>query len=854
MMAPVASVAVAMRRRYRHWWWLPGWLFAALTVLPALLAIAWLVPAFAMLAADRLTPEPMVIIFVPLAAALCYFTMRRMPVSWPRFRPSSADADYVPSVPASWRPDVPADAVIATVVIALAFAVWEALRHSQQVLAASDPGVYLQYGYWIAKHGSAKIPLAATAFGSQGPLDFNTYGFIPNGSWLTPDFMPGLPIVLAAGVWLHGISGALLAGPVIAGCAVLSFAGLCGRLVGPRWAPVGALVLALTVPEEYVGRTTLSEPLLQVLLFGGLCLIIDSLVVSRRRHASDARPAELAVPSALVLAGVGGFAFGLTLLVWIGALSLLLPVFPVLALMFIARRPQAGPLAMGAFLGAACGLFAALMLARPYLSAQSSSLHVFGLCAAGFGVATALVAPLGFPPVRAWVRRVLTVRPRFLGFRWRRRWRGLGWRLPSLAVTAQWALFAIPIIALIGFAVRPYVQVTKGFTDPYVVRYVASLQQLTHLPVDGRQQYYETSLDWVVWYLGVPAVLLACAGAALLGRRMLRAVHAWRTSATAARLWGLTYLVVAWSAATVLWDPLVLPGQPSASRRLVPVVLPGLVLLALWSACLLKGRAHDFGARRVTAWAVGVFCALALVIPAFWSAFAPSVTIGHRASSGVSTSLTWRGVATTKTGLGTVAAVDSLCSSIGSDASVVFTDALTADYFAPVVRGMCGQPATLVLTSGSGAGPGGASLGTGGSSVGSSGVGSSGVGSSGLGASDSGSSGSAVVSQVVSSIERAGRRPVLLGASQSSVEGFGVPARLAVSLQTRTDPSVLNGPPAGSWPFSYTVWLAAPPAAGDAGSSLTPGVPSSPVTPNVPSSSVTPGVPSQPAPGSTAGA
>jgi hypothetical protein len=201
-----------------------------------------------------------------------------------------------------------------------------------------------------------------------------------------------------------------------------------------------------------------------------------------------------------------------------------------------------------------------------------------------------------------------------------------------------------------------------------------------------------------------------------------------------------------------------------------------------------------------------------------------------------------------------VAAVDSLCSSIGSDASVVFTDALTADYFAPVVRGMCGQPATLVLTSGSGAGPGGASLGTGGSSVGSSGVGSSGVGSSGLGASDSGSSGSAVVSQVVSSIERAGRRPVLLGASQSSVEGFGVPARLAVSLQTRTDPSVLNGPPAGSWPFSYTVWLAAPPAAGDAGSSLTPGVPSSPVTPNVPSSSVTPGVPSQPAPGSTAGA
>jgi hypothetical protein len=825
VMAPVASVALAMRRRYRHWWWLPGWLFAALTIAPALLAIAWLVPGVAMLAAGRLTPQPMVIIFVPLAAALCYFTMRRMPVSWPRFRPDSADADYVPPVPASRRPDVPVDAVITTVVIAVAFAVWEALRHSQQLLAGADPGVYLQYGYWIAMHGSAKIPMATAAFGGQGPLDFNTYGFIPEGSSLTPDFLPGLPLVLAAGVWLHGISGALLAGPVIAGGAVLSFAGLCGRLAGPRWAPVGALVLALTVPEQYTGRTTLSEPLVQVLLFGGLCLIVDSLVVTRRRHAAGAAGAvasgvaggglgEPAPVAAMILAGVGGFAFGLTLLVWIGALSLLLPVFPVLALMFVARRPQAGPMAMGVFLGAACGLFAALSLARPYLSSQSSSLHVFGMCAAGFGVVTALVAPLGFPPVRAWARRVLVGRPRLPV---------LKWRLPSIAQTAQWVLFAAPVVILIGFAVRPYVQVTKGFTDPYVVRYVASLQRLTHLPVNGRRQYYETSLNWVIWYLGIPAVLLACAGAALLGRRMIRAVYAWRTSATAARLWSLTYLVVAWSVVTVLWYPSVLPGQPSASRRLVPVVLPGLVLLAVWSACQLKGRAHDFGARRVTSWAVGTCCALALVIPAFWSAFAPSVTIGHKASSGLTASLTWRGVATTKTGLGTVAAVHSLCSAIGPDASVVFTDALTADYFAPVVRDMCGQPATLVLASGSGgSGSGGSvgSLGVGGS--GDSGSGGSGTGDLGI-SSGPGGTGSAVISEVVTSIERTGRQPVLLGASQSSVSGFGSTPRLAVSLQTRTDPSVLNGPPAGTWPFFYTVWLADP---STGGSSTTPGLPS----------------------------
>ena len=134
--------------------------------------------------------------------------------------------------------------------------------------------------------------------------------------------------------------------------------------------------------------------------FGGLCLIVDALVVTRRDPERVPGVASGGLLSAMTLAAIGGFAFGLTLLVWIGGLSLLLPAFPVLAVMCVMRRPQAGPLAMGIFLGAACGLFAGLVLARPYLSAQTSALHLFGLSAAGFGAVTALVAPLAFPPVR----------------------------------------------------------------------------------------------------------------------------------------------------------------------------------------------------------------------------------------------------------------------------------------------------------------------------------------------------------------------------------------------------------------------------------------------------------------------
>lgn len=837
-------------RRPQHWWWVPGWLFAAVTVLPVVAAIAWLVPGFVMLAAGRLTAGPMVIIFIPVVVALAYFTLRRIPVTW------------------GSRRAVPWDSVVLTVVVAAGFAAWEAYRHSQDLLAATDPGVYFQYAYWIAHHGAAKIPLTTAAFGGQGPLTFKTYGFIPNGSSLTPSFMPGFPLVLAAGVWAHGISGALLAGPAVAGCAVLSFGGLCGRLVGPRWAPVGALVLALTVPEQYTGRTTLSEPLLQVLIFGGMCLIIDSLVSGGFQGPAfgDARAFPGGRPSGMLtmitLALVGGFAFGLTVLVWLGALSLLLPAFPVLAVMFVNRRPQAGPLAMGMFLGAACGLYAAFVIARPYLESQTAPLRVFGYSAAGFGVATALVAPLAIPSLRRWLSRVLAARVKLPGYYKNGERGGPPVRLPSLASVLGWALVALPFAALIGLAIRPYVQVTRGFTDPYVVRYVASLQKLTGLPVDGHRQYYENSLDWVIWYLGVPAVLLACAGLAILGRRMLRAALSGPSAppgsvvpapaelsvpelsvpdptapgswASPARLWGLMYLVVAWSAATVLWDPAVLPGQPSASRRLVPVVLPGLVLLAVWTASRLQVRAAELGARRLTSWAVAVCAALALAIPAFWSAFAPSVSVRHRASSGLSVSTAWRGVAVTKNGLGTVAAVKGLCSAIGPNASVVFTDALTADYFAPVVRGMCSDPASVVVTSGSSGVAGGPALP--GDSV----------------SPQASSGGPLAVEEVVSSIERAGRRPVLLGASAAAVGDFGAPARPAVEFRTTTDPVVLNGPPAASWPITYAVWMSvitgpvtpgspsSPPSSVPGSPSTVPGSPSAPATPSVPGSSTAP--------------
>jgi hypothetical protein len=749
------------------------------TQLPALLAVAWLVPGTGMLLAGRLLGLPMVIMFAPLAVAMCYFAWRRLPVSWPRFGAEEQG-----------RGDVPVYALVGTLAIAAGFGVWQAVFASQQILVAGDPGVYLQYGYWIAQHGTVTVPNSASAFGAASGLDFATGGFFASGGSISAGFLPGLPLVLAGGVWLSGLSGALLMPAVLGGCAVLSFGGLVGRLCGARWAPAGALVLALSLPEVYVSRTPMSEPLVQVLLFGGLCMLLDAEVI-RGRWAVGA------VGGGTALAALGGLALGLTVLANVGSLSLLLPAFPVLAVLFVMRRPVAGPFGIGLFAGVGIGLTVGLLLARQYLSSMSPQLHLFGLSAAGFGVLTALMAPLAFPAVRRWLGRVLQKQAQAVGLQ------GEPIALPSLGTLAQWCALVVPVLVMAGLALRPYLQTVRGQTDATVIRHVATLQRLAGLPVDGRRQYYESSMDWVLWYLGVPAVLLAVVGAAILSRRVAGAALEWRSSTIAARLWVLPVLLIGWSVVTVLWDPAVLPWQPAASRRLVPLVLPGLLLLGLWVSTRIQARAVLLGASRWTVAVVGVFCVLAIAVPAFWTtlnpALTPSMSVGHY-SSGVSKFISrvkLRGVGATVTYGGSVAAVSSLCSAIGVDASVVFVDATTANELAPVVRGMCGQPAALVVANGSAlsGAPGGADGGIPGIPVASG---------------KSGTASATAVERAVTAIERAGRRPVLLGTAKTSLSLFGVVPRQVLSFKTQGDAQVLTGPPATTWPVTYVVWLAAP--------------------------------------------
>lgn len=743
-------------QRPQRWSWLPGWVFAAVTQAPALIAMAWLVPGIGMLLTGRLLPMPMVIMFVPLAVALCYFAMRRLPVGWPRFGDTHG---------------VPVGGLLLMVAIAAGFAAWQAFFRSEPVFTASDPGVYLQYGYWIAEHGTARIPTSAALFGGSSGLDFATPGFTVSDGSLAPSFLPGMPLVLTGGAWLGGLGGALLMPAVLGGCAVLSFGGLVGRLCGVWWAVAAELVLALCLPEVYVARTSMSEPLVQVLLFGGLCLCIDSLVPSRASAGHG-----------LALAGFGGLALGLTVLASIGSLGMLLPAFPVVAALFVARRTQAVPFGFGLFAGIGVGLTAGLMLARAYLSSLSAQLHLIGLSVAGFGVVAALLTPLAFPGARAWARRAFAHR---LSLKW---FKGQRLALPPPGLVFTGMALALPVVILAGLAARPYLQTVQGQTDPSMVRAVASLQRLERLPVNGARRYDELSLYWVFWYLGVPAVLLASAGASVLARGLVRrmlAADAPVSVAAALRLWALPFLLIGWSVPAVLWDPSVVPWQPLGAHRLVPLVLPGLLLLAVWMSSRLTSWASALGTARAVVVLIGACCVLALAIPPLVTTLNPELAAkpsAGRFSSGASklvSRVRLQGVGASATYGGSVPAASSLCAAIGTSASVLFVDPATAASFAPAVRVLCGQPAALVVPSST-----------------------------------------AALEQAVHSVEEIGRRPVVLGPTQSSVAVPGIAPRQVISLQTRGDAEVLTGPPASNWPVTYSLWLAVPPGS--------PGSPGSP--------------------------
>jgi hypothetical protein len=682
---------------------LAGRLLRWLTVLPALLAVAWLLAGLPLLLLGAFTPVLMLVISVPLAAVLAVLAFRWMPA-----RPGLlAGLGQAPARTPWWT-------VAALLAVAVAFGIDQAIYHSQQIIVQRDPASYIQFATWIAGHGSLPIPQHAAAFGgTHGVLSFYSPAFHPVRPEIVPQFMAGLPMTLAAASWAAGVGAAVAAGSVIGACGVLALGGLVARLVGPRWAALGALILALSLPEQFTSRSTYSEPLAQVLFLAGLCLIIDSF-------SRDG-------PARRGLAAIGGLAAGLILLVRIDGASDMLPLIPYAGLLVLQRRPQALPLIGGVAVGAAYGVIDGVVLSRPYLvSIKGSLLPLAGLAGVLLVVTAAAVAVL-------WRRGLPEIRRN---------------RLPNAA-----AALAVAVTA--GLVLRPYVQTVHGQRTASDIRAMTGYQRADHLPVDPTRLYYEISLHWVFWYIGIPAVILATIGAAVLARRSVQG---------RAPAWTLPLVSFAWIIVATLLRPGITPDQPWASRRLVPGVLPGFIVLALWATSWLAGWLREHGTGRPIRAAAVTVLGAALVLPATITTFGISYQDSPHGAR-----LTADGFAGKTTYAGEIAAVNGMCAAIGSNASVVIMSAGTADRMAQVIRGMCGAPAaTLAHPT------------------------------------------TQTMRTVVRGIRAAGRRPVILAAGGGRLLPYAAKPRRIMVLHVQADEHALTAPPRDTLNLTYTVWMGLP--------------------------------------------
>lgn len=673
----------------------PGRFLARVTALPAIAVSAWLLVTFPLLALGAFTPLLSAIFGVPAVVAACVVVPRLIP---------EPEEDRAP-----WWP------VVLVLLIVVVFAAVQIAYHAEALVIRRDPASYAMYTVWIAENGSLPIPRMHELIAGNDPaLSYQSLAHYERGDVIWPQFMAGAPLLTSIGYWLGGLTGMLVTTPVLGALGVLVFAGLAARLIGVRWAPLAALVLAVCLPQQWVSRFTYSEPVTQILLLGGLVLAFDALA----RHSG---PKER-WGRAHTLAAASGLVFGLALVTRIDVIRDLLPIVGFLGVLLLARRGQAVPMLGGLAVGVAMGLYAGYGLSYPYLEYLSDSLVplliISAVVIAVTVVAIAALWKMGLPRV------------------WRVRW------LPNAVAIAA-------VVLVVGLALRPLLWPDYGHGSDFTDQWVAAVQEMEGIsPIEGSRTYYDYSLYWVGWYVGLGSVLFATFGVALVLRKLAQGRLA---------QWLLPTMLLSWTVVTTLLRPAITPDHPWASRRLIVLVIPAFVLFAVWFTAWLTrccARASRPG-----------HLVVVRSLPTVVAAGASVAMIGPTLITST------QGIMGYRQDVGTVAATENLCESLPEDGSVIVVDSGMASNYMPLFRNVCGLP-TAAMNEPT----------------------------------------PEDVDRVVDAVHDRDRTAVLAGPDWRVLDELtGVEPERPFRVVADMDPSTLMRPPTGSWAFDGSVWVSVVP-------------------------------------------
>ncbi|MFV0316126.1 MAG: hypothetical protein ACK5O2_04080 [Microthrixaceae bacterium] len=514
--------------------------------------------------------------------------------------------------------------------IATGSAVWASWDASEHLLIDRDPGSYVTTAKWLT-HGNGlgvRDPLAA--FGGSADLDATSTAVYPNGSDLEFQFMH-LPAAMSALTGsLLGDTGLLLIGGVIGATALLAIYSVMVRLTAaPLLSLLAPLALAVSMPFVAVVRDVYSEPF--VLLFTWVAIVLMAEVAgdSSRRH----------------LAALAGVFLGTTLLARVDSI----PTIAVAATLVTAwvihstgeesgRRSQAAR--AGVRSAALVGLIALVdLFAASQSYARSLRSNLVLLWAATAVVALACRFALKRRDTVSQTVAKVAQRPR----------------------VARFAAGGVAVTLVLLWVVRPWFDLATGSTPGWFR--ITEWQAAEGLAIDETRTYAEQSMRWMSWYLGPVALALAIGGVAWAVYRILRGTA--RTEVVMVTTITLTTGLMYWL------RPSIFPDQIWATRRFLPVVIPGLLVMATFGIRELATRLPARWWRRVVLVTLG-----ALVV-------VPPLSVTLRAPL-MSEQAGMRGV------------IEDTCDLLGEDAAVVVVGELDQRVLPQTLRSWCDVPVAIV--------------------------------------------------------------------------------------------------------------------------------------------------------------
>ncbi len=527
----------------------------------------------------------------------------------------------------SWRISLP---TFGALLVVGGFALLNMRYASEHLLTDRDPGVYVTTARWLADRGSLLVDGAIGAFSGVPGIDGLSQGYyaVRSDGLVYTQFQHGLAVILAIGHWIGGDWLLLKTVGVLSGGVVAAFFAFSRTVLRPWWALAATTGIAVNLVVLHFGRDAYSELLLMVFLYGGLWLLdralrADRPVVSFLAGLALGGMAMVRIDAWMILAGLFLFLF---IDVWSAADDWKHRIGTVTV-----------PVVTGIVVTGAIGVVDLLVASPRYLQDLLPNVYRIGAVLAvviGGGLLVSVLAK----PWRWFGAAVGTRRRRIIG-------------------TGVAAFIILGSVFL--YFIRPALFVERSFAAFDIIEYY---QRLNGLPLDGSRRYWEMSLHWQAWYLGIGALVAGIVGWAWVSGEVITG-----------RLRRIAPFFFMFSLVTIafLWRPANTPDHLWMMRRFLSITIPGFVLFGFVGIEHLLPTVKERWGRAV-AMAIATGLVLVLLIP-------PAIFAAPLARS------------TTQVGMYGV--TSDVCEEMGSDAAVLVLSHQLRFWYEPALRAFCEIPA-----------------------------------------------------------------------------------------------------------------------------------------------------------------